>query len=135
MTQNQINKSLTVTVALLVIAVVALAITGFKIYQAPLRTPSFNTPYQMVVLANGQAYFGKIENYGSQFAALTNVYYIQTQVDEDTKKVSNTLVKRGKEWHAPDRMILNTQQILFVESVAPDSEVSKLIQELTGKEK
>jgi len=37
------------------------------------------------------------------------------------------LVKRGKELHEPDRMYLNPNQILFVETVGPNSKVAQLI--------
>jgi len=43
------------------------------------------------------------------------------------------LIKRGKEWRAPDRMIINAQQILFVAPVTPGSRVAKLIEELKTK--
>jgi hypothetical protein len=43
------------------------------------------------------------------------------------------LIKRGKEGHAPDRMIINAQQILFIEPVTPGSQVAKLIEELKTK--
>ncbi len=36
-------------------------------------------------------------------------------------------MKRGKEWHGPDRMILNEKAILFVEPVGADSKVAQLI--------
>ena len=37
------------------------------------------------------------------------------------------LVKRGKEWHSPDRMILNSNMIVLVEPVNPTSRVAQLI--------
>jgi hypothetical protein len=36
-------------------------------------------------------------------------------------------VKRGKELHAPDRMYLSPNQIVFVEPVGADSKVAQLI--------
>jgi hypothetical protein len=89
----------------------------------------FPTPYQAVVLPNGIVYFGKLEGYGGPHPVLTEVYYIVSQTDPETKKVSNVLVKRGKEMHQPDRMYLNPRQMLFVETVGPSSKVANLIQE------
>jgi hypothetical protein len=43
--------------------------------------------------------------------------------------VTNVLVKRGKELHGPDRMYLNSNQIVFVEPVGQDSKVAQLINE------
>jgi hypothetical protein len=37
------------------------------------KKPSFNTPYQLVLLDNGQAYFGKIESLNT-FVLLTDIY-------------------------------------------------------------
>lgn len=89
----------------------------------------FPTPYQAVLLSNGSVYFGKLEGYGGPHPVLSEVYYIVSQTDATTKKVSNILVKRGKELHQPDRMYLTPNQILFVEPVGPSSKVANLIQE------
>ncbi len=93
-------------------------------------TPSsvaFTTPYQAVLLTNGTAYFGKLEGYGTPRPVLTEVYYIVTQTNPDTKQTNNVLVKRGKELHEPDRMYLNPSQILCVEPVGTSSKVASLI--------
>ena len=55
--------------------------------------------------------------------------YILSKTDPNTKQVTNVLVKRGKELHGPDRMYLNSHQIIFVEPVGNDSTVAKLINE------
>jgi hypothetical protein len=88
---------------------------------------TFTTPYQAVLLTNGTAYFGKLEGFGTSRPVLSEVYYIVTQNNPETKQSSNVLVKRGKELHEPDRMYLNPQQILFVEPVGPNSKVAQLI--------
>lgn len=87
----------------------------------------FTTPYQAVLLTNGSAYFGRLEGYGSPHPVLTEVYYIVTQTNPETKQSNNVLVKRGKELHEPDRMYLNPTQILCVEPVGPNSKVAQLI--------
>jgi hypothetical protein len=88
---------------------------------------SFTTPYQAVLLTNGSAYFGKLEGYGTPRPVLTEVYYIVTQTNPETKQTNNVLVKRGQELHKPDRMYLNPNQILCVEPVGTDSKVAQLI--------
>jgi len=85
--------------------------------------------YYAVLLTNGQAYFGKLWKIGTPYPILTDVYYIQSQVNQQTNQVSNILVKRGNEWHAPDRMILNREHILFIEPVSPTSRVAELIKD------
>ena len=65
---------------------------------------------------------------------LMDVYYIiQSQVNPETKQVTNRLIKRGREAHEPDRMILNAAQVLVSEPVKPDSHIGKLIEELQKK--
>ena len=88
---------------------------------------TMSTQYQAVLLSNGSAYFGKLEGLGTPFPVLTDVYYVQSHEDTQTKQVANTLVRRGKEWHAPDRMILNANMIVLVEPVNPASRVAQLI--------
>jgi len=65
---------------------------------------------------------------------LTDVYYIVTKTDPDSKQTQNILVKRGKELHGPDRMYLNAGSIIFVEPVGTDSKVAQLIAEQAKQE-
>ncbi len=87
----------------------------------------FTTPYQAVLLANGSVYFGHLQGYGGHQPVLTDVFYIVSQTNPDTKQTNNVLVKRGKELHEPDRMYLNPSQIMFVEPVGTSSKVAELI--------
>ena len=90
---------------------------------------NLTTEYHAVILDNNQVYFGKLKSPDAPYPVLTDVYYIQQQVNQQTKEVSNALIKRGNEWHKPDRMILNAEHILMIEPVSPDSQVAKLIEE------
>lgn len=92
------------------------------------RGPEVTTPYAAVLLDNGQVYYGKLANAGSSFPELTDVYYVQSQVNPDTKAVSNTLVRRGNEWHGPDRMFLNERHVVLIEPVGTASKVAQLIE-------
>jgi hypothetical protein len=94
---------------------------------------TFSTPYQAVVLINNSVYYGKLSGWGTSNPVLTDVFYILSKTDPDTKKVSNVLIKRGKELHGPDRMYLNPSQIILVEPVGTDSKVAQLIAE-AGKQ-
>ncbi len=42
------------------------------------KGPEITTPYAAVLLDNGQLYYGKLVNAGSNFPELTDVYYIQS---------------------------------------------------------
>jgi hypothetical protein len=113
-------------VGLVVLLVVGLGAIGYQNLWAQPRVP-LNSQYQAVLLSNGQVFYGKLEQAGSPYPILTDVYWIRSQVDPQSKQVSNSLVRRGGEWHAPDRMVLNAQHILVIEPVRPDSTVAKLI--------
>lgn len=100
--------------------------------QAQLSSPTASavnqSQYHAVLLTNGSVYFGKLEGLGSPYPVLHDVYYVQSNVNPETKAVSNVLVKRGKEWHGPDRMIINQKAIVFMEPVGTDSRVAQLIE-------
>lgn len=93
------------------------------------QSQPFQTTYQAVLLVNGAVYYGKLDGYGTRNPTLTDVFYIISKTDPQTKQVTNMLVKRGKELHGPDRMYLNPNQIVFVEPVGADSKVAQLINE------
>lgn len=89
--------------------------------------PAFTTPYQAVVLTGGQVYYGKLENVSGLYPVLRDVFYVITKENPETKQVTNILVRRGKELHGPDYMVLNRTSILFAEPVGKDSEIAKSI--------
>lgn len=93
----------------------------------------FTTPYQFVVFTNSVSYFGKLEGFGGPHPILRDVYYVVTETDPQTKQSRNVLVKRGKEWHEPDRMYINPNDILMVEPVNPDSKVAQLIEQMRSQ--
>ncbi|MGC2111629.1 MAG: hypothetical protein WA655_19085 [Candidatus Korobacteraceae bacterium] len=113
-------------VSLLIGLLVGHAVTYHLVTQ---KSPGFSTPYQAVLLSNGAVYYGKLTGYRTHNPILTDVFYIVSKTNPDTKQVTNVLVKRGKELHGPDRMYLNANQIVFVEPVGPDSKVAQLINE------
>ena len=91
--------------------------------------PELTTPYHAVALTNGLVYFGKVEGLGDSFLMLRDVYYVQNRPNPDTKQTATVLVKRGGEWHGPDRMMINREHVLLIEPVKDDSQVGKLIAE------
>jgi len=108
----------------LVVAVAA----GFHIFHSLHKRPiQFTTPYQAVLLTNGSVYFGHLQDYGGPNPVLTDVFYVVSQTDPETKQVKSSLIKRGKELHEPDRMYLTPNQIVFVETVGTNSKVAQLI--------
>lgn len=108
---------------LLALSVAALAGCGGA------EAPRFDTPYQAVFMANGQVFFGKLSGAGTEFPRLDDVFYVQQQVNPDTKQSTGVLIRRGREWHGPSHMILNSRSVLLIEPVGPDSRVAQLIAE------
>jgi len=131
--ESRAGRAVVVVITVLVLVVVVLGALLTRELRGGANV-KLETPYQAVLLANGQAFFGKIEGLGSPFPVMKDVHYVQTQVNQETKQTTNVLVRRGKEWHGPDRMFLNGSQIVLVEPVSESSQVSKLISELKTKQ-
>lgn len=126
------------------VAVIAclLALAGIGAYTGALQSlwqvrmgaeaapPQLTTKYQAVFMDNGQVYFGQISGLGTAYPALTDVYYVERQIDPKAKTVKNVLVSAVGQWNAPDRMVLNARHMVAVEPVSPTSTVAKLIEEL-----
>lgn len=94
--------------------------------------------YQAVFFANGQIYFGKLEDLNDNNYKLTSVYYVQNQAatsaETDSETQSNTsnnnykLVPIVDEIHGPeDEMFIPKSQVLFFENLKQDGKVSQLI--------
>jgi len=47
----------------------------------------FDTTYQAVLLDNSSVYFGKLQGDGTDYPVLTDVYYVQSQMNQETKEV------------------------------------------------
>jgi hypothetical protein len=115
------------------VLVVGLASVAAFLWQRLRSEVKFNTPYQAVLLDDNQVYYGKLEGVGTAYPVLLDVYYVKSAVDPNTKAVKSMLVRRGKEWHAPDRMYLNARHIILIEPVSPNSQVAQLIAESKGQ--
>ncbi len=98
--------------------------------------------YQAVFLTNGQVYFGKVGFHDSSYVELSDIYYLQVKPvlqqsegenNDDNKqqqeqKTELSLVKLGNELHGPlDRMMINKDQVVFVEDLKDDSKVTDAI--------
>jgi hypothetical protein len=123
--QKSLQWAIGVAGLVIAAALAVIALQGARVH----KLPELSTPYHAVALANGQVFFGRIDELGSEYTVLRDVFYIQARQNPDTKQVANVLIKRGAEWHAPDRMILNRNQIVLIEPVKEDSQVAKLIAE------
>jgi hypothetical protein len=129
-----IEKSpLTVSPAIVAAIIIALSILLASWLSTRTHVVQFDKPYQAVLLSNGQVYYGRLDGFGTDHPVLREVYYVQTTVNPQTKEQNNILLRRGREWHGPDRMYLNPSQILLVEPVGTDSKVADLIKDLKAQ--
>jgi hypothetical protein len=117
----------TVLIAALV-GMVAAGVTAYFSQHVFHEKMPFTTPYQAIQLNNGAVYFCKIEGFGTPFPMLKEIYFIQRNQNPETKQMTQTLLKRD-----PDRMIVNTNNIVSVEPVSPNSRVAELIEEEKSK--
>ena len=122
------------TKAFAVAAAAVVTVASLAFWFSPQRTTAAKAKgFQAILLDNNQVYFGKVADLNTDYPVLTSVFYIQSTVNQETHQQSNILVKRGKEWHAPDKMVLNARHIIMIEPVTDGSTVAKLIAEASGK--
>jgi hypothetical protein len=116
------------TVLVIVIAALSL-LAGGRILLWPSQ-PQLTATYHAVVLTNGQVFFARVEQLGSPYSVLTDIYYLQRRVDAEARQASPSLVKTSTEMHEPDRMFVNSRHILFIEPVSGESQIAKLIEQM-----
>jgi hypothetical protein len=112
-------------VAVVLIALAVLVVPARSVHALDKLTEG----YQAVLLDNNQVYYGKLSGLGTDYPVMTDVFYVQTAVNPDTKKTSSVLLKRGKEWHGPQKTMLSARHIIMVEPVGPGSAVASLIEQ------
>ena len=127
-----ISVAAVVLLAGLVVALLVLA-------RSVIASPIDNDKYQAVFLSSGQVYFGKLDSLGGEYSRLTDVFYIQaTESELDAQNPQDgedaatdlQLIKLGNEVHGPeDEMLINDDQILFVENLKADGKVSDSIRQ------
>ncbi len=132
------NKSKKLWVWIVVVAVILIAVGAF-LWRNGWKLPTWSAGgnYQAIFLSNGQVYFGKAAHLREQYVTLTDVYYLQVnqvlqpvqgkKEPQPTQAIS--LAKLGaSEIHKPtDEMMINRDQILFIETMSDDSQVVKAI--------
>lgn len=128
-------------IVILLIAVVAaiLYFTYFSLFD------NNSGVYKAVFLSNGQVYFGKATGIHDDYVKLTDIYYLQlTQALQDQQPpAANSqnnqqlmLMKLGNELHGPmDRMLINRDQITFIEDLKETSQVVAAIMKFKAQNK
>jgi hypothetical protein len=120
-------------VLLFAVTILAVAVSFFLYSFNPNESKYVNTSkYQAVFLANGQVYFGKLRVVTAKYYSLDNIFYLNTQSQDQTKTDETnknfTLIKLGCELHGPeDQMVINRDQVTFWENLGSDGQVAKTI--------
>lgn len=124
------------SLALLVIIVIAVGYVAFLIVGSgnSIKSTGFGGKdiYHATFLTNGQVYFSHIENPDAQYMQLTDIYYLRVQQalqpSAEGQQPAISLVKLGNELHGPeDVMLINRDQVLFIEPLKEESNVVSAI--------
>ena len=90
-----------------------------------------HSKYQVVYLANGQAYFGKLTNTAGEYLVMSSPYTAQSiPAGDKSTDASNTttLLKVSSQVYGPDDSIaIKSSQVLFWQNLRADSKVSQAI--------
>lgn len=138
--KSNMAKHKSTLIIIVVIIILAIFVVAGFIILPKINNQKNDKVWQAVFLSNGQVYFGHLQNRNSQYATLTNIYYLKVQqalqpAGEEGNNNTNssdqtqlTLIKLGEELHGPqDKMIINRDQILFIEDLKDDSQIVKTI--------
>ena len=127
----------------IIIVILVLAAAGWLLWNNSRGFGSTIDPskYQAVFLSGGEVYFGKLKTTGSDSLVLDDVYYLKSSSEEggtdnpqdseaqDATSSSLQLVKLGNEIHNPeDQMEISREQVLYIENLKTDSQVTKLME-------
>lgn len=90
--------------------------------------------YQVVYMATGQAYFGKLQNTEGNYLVIDQPYTAQnvtptTEAAPTNQQASTTLLKVSQQAYGPqDSISLSKDQVLFWQNLRSDSKVAKAIE-------
>lgn len=125
--------------AVAVLLFAGLVVGALVLYKTLTASAVNKDKYQAVFLTSGQVYFGKLDSIGGEYSTLRDVFYIQATESDSEADAQNPqeeattdlqLIKLGSEVHGPeDEMIINKEQILFIENLKTDGKVTDSIRQ------
>ncbi len=124
-----------VAIVIFIIAIIAaIVIVGNNITSGSVKSQINKNEYQAVFLnnADGQVYFGKLQDLNKGTFKLTDIYYVKVdktiQPGQTNNQSNISLAKLGSEIHAPeDVMYINKNSVMFWENLKPSGQVVKAI--------
>ena len=125
------------------VAIVAVAWAGYSTWRS--YTPNTHGPRQALFLTDGQVYFGYASSIKNPIVTLKDIYYLQAATSTLQSGGNGSaaapanqqvnLVKLGSELHGPtDVMMINRNQIKFIEDMKSDSQVNQKITDYLDKQ-
>lgn len=123
------KKLFNIVITIVVIVAIFALWKGIKVFGI---SPDSNL-YQVVLLRNDQAFYGKLHKVFSPYPYLTDVYYLNPQepkLDRAGRQIGGdkfTVVKRGiDEIHQPsDKLFIPRDNILYWENIGSNSLVAR----------
>jgi hypothetical protein len=129
-----------IVLAVLIVLIILLLLARQQLSRAGIATlfaPSAlelidGNSYQAVFLTGGQVYFGRLQQQGSLYFVLYDVFYLSVPSDSGAQP---QLIKRGSEIQAPvEPMIIPAGQVLYLENLRPDGQVATAIRRFKAGE-
>lgn len=86
--------------------------------------------YQVIYLASGQAYFGKLKNTTGEYLVLAEAYTASDQASaQDNAKSQTSLIKVSEQVYGPDDSLsIKSDQVVFWQNLRSDSKVVQAIE-------
>lgn len=137
--QKFIKQSRRHRVLVWIFGILLLVLTTIGVVWFFSRDPQYQaidpSKYQVVYLANGQAYFGKLQNTQGEYLVMKTPYVAQDVKPSDTTssggQPQTTLLKVSAQVYGPDDSIaIRASQVAFWQNLRTDS---KLVQALQAK--
>lgn len=129
-----VRRQSLLVVSLLILGVVGLFWFVQQVYQTSLQRIDASK-YQIVTLATGQVYFGKLQNQTGDYLVLKSPYIEQTIPSQDknedgTAKSAQTTILKVKDmvYGPEDSIALKSSQIIFWQNLRDDSKVMQAIE-------
>ena len=116
----------------LIVTALVVALGGFVAlaYLVPQGERINGKGYQVVYLASGQAYFGKLQNTDGNYLVLDNAYTASDQTGtQDNAQSQTALVKVSEQVYGPeDSLSIKADQVVFWQNLRGDSKVVQAIE-------
>lgn len=110
------------------VVVVCILIFATALYISSGRGAAIDhSKYQAVYLANGQAYFGKLQNTDGEYLTINGPYTAQKNDSKESEQITTLLRVRDQVYGPEDTMAIKANQVVFWQNLRDDSKISQAI--------